>query len=338
MCRARSSAASLSSLCSVADALRRSRSDRRDRGSGGAGSLFGRLGRDFRADASEQSETGPSLSAGDGSSRRCLLLLLRLTYVPARHISPNRHRSGDAARTTRNKTQKYRLPSRQTIQCNAYTTARVHQRLIRRRTPFSGRLCAPASLNPPGCLRANIAGIVRSGGNYPNPFRQTTRLVFDLPLTAHVTVEVMDVTGRRVLTAPSVGLAAGWEHRIELSGTTLSSGLYLYRLIAASPEGISTHVGRFVRISMGGWPRGRLTAGMASGAVPGASRSPTADPAYGKWRRNCAGGYHRALVAHRGFLVHRASASLSFDEGSVEKWFGLIGQILAELGRGSGFL
>ena len=85
-------------------------------------------------------------------------------------------------------------------------------------------------------------------GNYPNPFRQTTRLVFDLPLPARVTVEVMDVMGRRVLTVPSVDMAAGWEHRIELSGTTLSSGLYLYRLIAASPGGISTHVGRFVRI------------------------------------------------------------------------------------------
>ena len=44
------------------------------------------------------------------------------------------------------------------------------------------------------------------------------------------------------------------------------------------------------------------------------------------------------LVVHCGFLVRRASASLSFDEGSVEKWFGLIGQILAELGRGSGCL
>ena len=77
-------------------------------------------------------------------------------------------------------------------------------------------------------------------GNYPNP------------LPALATVEVMDMTGRRVLTVPSVGLAAGWEHRIELSGTTLSSGLYLYRLIAASPEGRSTHVGRFVRNLYGG--------------------------------------------------------------------------------------
>ena len=45
------------------DALRRSRSDRRGRESGEAGSLFGHLVRDFRADASEQSETRPSLSA-----------------------------------------------------------------------------------------------------------------------------------------------------------------------------------------------------------------------------------------------------------------------------------
>ena len=34
-------------------------------------------------------------------------------------------------------------------------------------------------------------------------------------------------------------------------------------------------------------------------------RSPTADPAFGKWRRDCAGGYHRALVVHRGFLSTR---------------------------------
>ena len=43
-------------------------------------------------------------------------------------------------------------------------------------------------------------------GNYPNPFREATRLVFDLPRSARVTVEVMDVTGRRVFTAPAVDL------------------------------------------------------------------------------------------------------------------------------------
>ena len=85
-------------------------------------------------------------------------------------------------------------------------------------------------------------------GNYPNPFHHSTRIVFDLPWPATVTVEVMDVTGRRVFAVPAASLAAGWGRRIELSGMALSSGLYLYRLIAMSPAGNSVHTGRFVRL------------------------------------------------------------------------------------------
>lgn len=85
-------------------------------------------------------------------------------------------------------------------------------------------------------------------GNYPNPFSQSTRIVFDLPWPARVTFEVMDLAGRRVLAMPTESLAAGWEHSIELSGVALPSGPYLYRLVVTSPEGLSTHVGRFVRI------------------------------------------------------------------------------------------
>jgi subtilisin family serine protease/Leucine-rich repeat (LRR) protein len=86
-------------------------------------------------------------------------------------------------------------------------------------------------------------------GNYPNPFRDRTRLVLDLPWSARVAVEVLDVTGRRVLTVPAVELSAGWERSLELRGVALSSGLYLYRLIATASGGtVSTHVGRFVQI------------------------------------------------------------------------------------------
>ena len=85
-------------------------------------------------------------------------------------------------------------------------------------------------------------------GNYPNPFRESTRLVFDLPWPASVTVEVMDITGRRVFTVPAAGKAAGWKHTISLSGRAMPSGLYLYRLTATSPEGNSVHTGKFVRI------------------------------------------------------------------------------------------
>ncbi len=85
-------------------------------------------------------------------------------------------------------------------------------------------------------------------GNYPNPFRHSTRLMMDLPWPARVTVEVMDVVGRRVLTVPSVDLAAWWNHSIELTGASLPSGLYLYRVHASSPKGSVVQVGRFVRI------------------------------------------------------------------------------------------
>ena len=85
-------------------------------------------------------------------------------------------------------------------------------------------------------------------GNYPNPFRQSTRLVFDLPWPARVTVEVMDLTGRRVHVVPAAEFGPGWENSIALSGRAMSSGLYLYRLTVASPEGASVHVGRFIRI------------------------------------------------------------------------------------------
>ncbi len=85
-------------------------------------------------------------------------------------------------------------------------------------------------------------------GNYPNPFRHSTRLTMDLPWPARVTVEVMDVMGRRVLTVPSVDLAPGWQRGIDLSGASLSSGLYLYRVHASSPKGSVVQVGRFVRI------------------------------------------------------------------------------------------
>ncbi len=84
--------------------------------------------------------------------------------------------------------------------------------------------------------------------NYPNPFRTTTQLTFDLPRQSQVSVEVIDVIGRRVMNAPERTMSAGWSQRIELNGESLPPGLYLYRLIADSPSGNSVQVGRFVRI------------------------------------------------------------------------------------------
>ena len=85
-------------------------------------------------------------------------------------------------------------------------------------------------------------------GNYPNPFRTSTRLVFNLPSPARVSVEVLDVVGRHVLTLPGQDLDAGWEQSIELSGIPMSSGLYLYQIHATLATGSEIRRGKFLRI------------------------------------------------------------------------------------------
>lgn len=84
--------------------------------------------------------------------------------------------------------------------------------------------------------------------NYPNPFQSTTSLLFDLPWSAEVVVEVMDVMGRRMFQTPTVSVTAGWEKIVDLNAETLPSGMYLYRMMVTSPQTTVTHVGSLVRI------------------------------------------------------------------------------------------
>jgi len=85
-------------------------------------------------------------------------------------------------------------------------------------------------------------------GNYPNPFRKVTRLIFDLPIKARLSVKVADITGRHVLAIPEHDIDAGWSKSIEVNGESLPAGLYLYSLIANSSSGSFIQTGRFVRI------------------------------------------------------------------------------------------
>ena len=85
-------------------------------------------------------------------------------------------------------------------------------------------------------------------GNYPNPFRHSTRLLLDLPWPANVTVEILDVIGRQMLVVPPQPMAAGWAQSLELAPTMLSSGLYWYRVHASSPNGEAVQAGQFIRI------------------------------------------------------------------------------------------
>ncbi len=99
-----------------------------------------------------------------------------------------------------------------------------------------------------GTVRGELPTAFTLQGNFPNPFQQSTRIVFDLPWPASVSVEVLDVLGRRVLLMPARDMPAGWERGIDLSATAIPSGTYLYRLRLDGPTGGMVRPGSFVRI------------------------------------------------------------------------------------------
>ncbi|MEQ9105419.1 MAG: CHRD domain-containing protein [Rhodothermales bacterium] len=80
-------------------------------------------------------------------------------------------------------------------------------------------------------------------GNYPNPFNPSTTIQFDLPETADVTVQVMDMLGRQVMSIPSQTVEAGANRSMQLNASALSSGIYLYRVIAAGANDTRVKVG-----------------------------------------------------------------------------------------------
>ncbi len=72
--------------------------------------------------------------------------------------------------------------------------------------------------------------------NYPNPFNNVTTISYSLPFESYVELVLFNTAGQRVTTVVDGIQAAG--ERLELvSVAGLSSGVYFYRLAAASPDG-----------------------------------------------------------------------------------------------------
>lgn len=65
--------------------------------------------------------------------------------------------------------------------------------------------------------------------NYPNPFNPSTRISFTLPQSGQTSLEVYDVTGRRVSTLVDGNLPRG-AHSYQFNATHLTSGMYIYVL------------------------------------------------------------------------------------------------------------
>ncbi len=79
-------------------------------------------------------------------------------------------------------------------------------------------------------------------GNSPNPFNPTTRIRYELPMSTHVSLQVLDVSGRVVRNLLSRTESAGarevtWNGMND-AGRPVSSGVYFTRLQAGSEQQI----------------------------------------------------------------------------------------------------
>ncbi|RPH92357.1 T9SS C-terminal target domain-containing protein, partial [candidate division KSB1 bacterium] len=65
--------------------------------------------------------------------------------------------------------------------------------------------------------------------NYPNPFNPATRLSFDVPVAANVTLKVYNPLGAEVATLVNRDMNPG-HHSVDFDGAQLTSGLYFYSI------------------------------------------------------------------------------------------------------------
>lgn len=85
-------------------------------------------------------------------------------------------------------------------------------------------------------------------GNYPNPFNPSTTIRFDLPETADVSVVVVDLLGRQVMSLPAEAFEAGSGRTIQLDASSLSSGVYMYQVVANAVSGVHVSTGTMTLI------------------------------------------------------------------------------------------
>ena len=83
-------------------------------------------------------------------------------------------------------------------------------------------------------------------GNYPNPFNPSTRVVFDLPSAAEVTVHVFDVLGRNVIVTGPVSVSGGLDRSLEVDASSLPSGAYIYQVRAQTGSDMLVRSGRMI--------------------------------------------------------------------------------------------
>lgn len=75
-----------------------------------------------------------------------------------------------------------------------------------------------------------------TSGNYPNPFHDVTTIKFGLNQQSRVTLSVYNLFGQKVYESTENALPTG-TYQLNFDGSNLSSGIYLYKIIARGSNG-----------------------------------------------------------------------------------------------------
>ncbi len=86
----------------------------------------------------------------------------------------------------------------------------------------------------PSC---KLATEILNLNNFPNPFSDRTTIEFSLPNDSSVTLQVYDLTGRRVATLLDDELKIAGNHRVIFDGKAHPSGMYIYTIQAGEYTG-----------------------------------------------------------------------------------------------------
>lgn len=80
-----------------------------------------------------------------------------------------------------------------------------------------------------GNITLQVPSGFRLSQNFPNPFNPVTKINFDIPKSAHVSLSVFDMLGKKIASIVDKELNAG-NHTFDFNGNAFSSGTYFYRL------------------------------------------------------------------------------------------------------------
>ena len=92
----------------------------------------------------------------------------------------------------------------------------------------------------------SLPGTFTLHGNYPNPFNPTTRITFDIPEAGDLTLRVVDVQGRVVLTETHNNVTAAYNQSLSVDATALPAGTYIYSVTLQTETDILSQSGSMV--------------------------------------------------------------------------------------------